>query len=213
MDYANRYLFFSRLAGRPSFSCLDAQATRLETARYSSSAGCHRKRGQSMDTPGSHRRRRVAAPGSSSGGPSKLRSYQQLALLEMLSMGAEVFGFRGAVWTGPRVVALVRHFLGISYHPGHMSRLLRRWGWSVQKPVRQAQQRDEAVIAQWPKQTWSQLKKSCNRRAYPRLYRRSRLLPITRGRPHLVAYRHSPGPQRSLLPRSLVRHQCHYPRR
>lgn len=77
----------------------------------------------------------------------------------MLRMGAETFGFRGAVWTGPRVVALARHFLGISYHPGHMSRLLRRWGWSVQKPVRQAQQRDQEVIAQWPDQTWPQLKK------------------------------------------------------
>ena len=65
----------------------------------------------------------------------------------MLSMGAEAFGFRGAMWTGPWVVALVRHFLGISYHPGHMSHLLRRWGWSVQKPVRQAQGRDEEVIA------------------------------------------------------------------
>ena len=106
-------------------------------------------------TEGVESLRRVPHPG----GPSKLRPYQQLALLEMLRMGAETFGFRGAVWTGPRVVALARHFLGISYHPGHMSRLLRRWGWSVQKPVRQAQQRDEEVIAQWPDQTWPQLKK------------------------------------------------------
>ncbi len=37
--------------------------------------------------------RRVPHPG----GPSKLRPYQQLALLEMLRMGAENFGFRGAV--------------------------------------------------------------------------------------------------------------------
>ena len=114
-------------------------------------------------TDGVESLRRVPHPG----GPSKLRSYQQLALLEMLSMGAEVFGFRGAVWTGPRVVALVRHFLGISYHPGHMSRLLRRWGWSVQKPVRQAQQRDEAVIAQWPKQTRPQLKKKRQPKSVP----------------------------------------------
>ena len=114
-------------------------------------------------TEGAEALRRVPRPG----GPSKLRPYQRLALLEMLSMGAEAFGFRGAVWTGPRVVALVRHFLGISYHPGHMSRLLRRWGWSVQKPVRQAQQRDEEVIAQWPKQTWPHLKKKRQQKSAP----------------------------------------------
>ena len=53
-------------------------------------------------TEGVESLRRVPHPG----GPSKLRPYQQLALLEMLRMGAETFGFRGAVWTGPRVVAL-----------------------------------------------------------------------------------------------------------
>ena len=64
-------------------------------------------------TKGIESLRRVLHPG----GPSKLRPYQQLALLEMLRMGAENFGFRGAVWSTPRVVALARHFLGISYHP------------------------------------------------------------------------------------------------
>ena len=48
--------------------------------------------------------RTVASPGA----PSRLKAWQQLALMEMLVLGAEAFGFRGAVWTGRRVTALIR---------------------------------------------------------------------------------------------------------
>jgi len=55
--------------------------------------------------------RSVSPPGA----PSRLKFWQQLALMEMLVIGAEAFGFRGAVWTGRRVTALIRHHLGIGY--------------------------------------------------------------------------------------------------
>tara|TARA_B100001013_G_scaffold21553_1_gene12068 strand:+ start:1095 stop:1577 length:483 start_codon:yes stop_codon:yes gene_type:complete len=96
------------------------------------------------------------------GAQSKLKPYQKLALCDMLLVGAEAFGFRGEVWTGPRLAALIRQYLGVSYHSDYIPRLLKRWGWSVQKPSRQAQQRDEEAIARWRTQTWPQLKKKPN---------------------------------------------------
>ena len=99
--------------------------------------------------------RRVPPPGL----PSRLQAWQKLALLEMLNAGAAAFGFRGALWTGRRVRALIQHYLGISYHPGHVTRLLKHWGFSLQKPARQARQRDEEAIARWRDETWPALKK------------------------------------------------------
>ena len=150
MGYDNTHLFSSRLARRPSSSCLDAQAARLETARYRLCSGRHRKCRQSMGSSRSHRGRRIPSPGASSWRSIQATAIPTISLARNAAYGRRKLRF-------PR--ALARHFLGISYHPGHMSRLLRRWGWSVQKPVRQAQQRDEEVIAQWPDQTWPQLKK------------------------------------------------------
>ena len=96
----------------------------------------------------------------STGGSLKLNPAQNLDLLEMLSFGAETFGFRDNAWTGLRVAALIQHFLGVTYHPGHVNRLLKQWGWSSHKSSRQTRQFDEEVIAHWSAWTWPHLKKT-----------------------------------------------------
>jgi len=47
------------------------------------------------------------------------------------------------------VAEVIRREFGVTYHPDHISRLLDRWGWSRQKPIRRARQRDEAAIQEW----------------------------------------------------------------
>jgi transposase len=37
-------------------------------------------------------------------------------------------------------------------------RLLRRLGWSVQRPARRASERDDAEIARWRAQEWPRIK-------------------------------------------------------
>jgi transposase len=46
---------------------------------------------------------------------------------------------------------------GVSYHPAHVSRLLKRVRLSLQKPSRRANQRDEEAIENWKNQRWPQL--------------------------------------------------------
>jgi transposase len=54
---------------------------------------------------------------------------QQLPAL--LARGAGDFGFTGDKWTTVRVAALLQQVFGVSYHPAHVSRLLRKHypGW------------------------------------------------------------------------------------
>jgi hypothetical protein len=46
----------------------------------------------------------------------------------------------------------------VRFHPGHVWRLLRRLGWSPQRPARRARERDEAEIARWREQEWPRIK-------------------------------------------------------
>jgi transposase len=73
--------------------------------------------------------------------------------------GAESFGFPGEVWTQPRVAALIRDQFGVSYGPSQVGRILKACGWSSQKPMHRATQRDEAAIRRWREERWPQIKK------------------------------------------------------
>ncbi len=91
-------------------------------------------------------------------GPTpKLTAEQRAQLPKLLAYGAEAYGFLGDVWTTKRVAALIKQEFGIRYHPAHVSRLLRAVGWSPQKPLRRATQRDEAAIARWTTARWPAL--------------------------------------------------------
>jgi transposase len=94
-----------------------------------------------------------------SGAPPKLTPEQRRQLLTLLAQGAEAFGFRGDLWTQPRIAQLIRRQFGVSYHPSQVGRILRASGWSRQKPVHRASQRDEAAIQRWREQEWPRLKK------------------------------------------------------
>jgi transposase len=107
--------------------------------------------------------RRHPAPGP----VPKLTAAQRARLPDILAQGAEAYGFVGQVWTTKRVAAMIKRAFGVSYHPAHVSRLLRREGLSVQKPIRRASQRDEAAIRVWQEETWPALRAKRARRGAP----------------------------------------------
>jgi transposase len=94
-----------------------------------------------------------------SGRPPRLSPAQQAQVLILLGQGATAFGFRGERWTCPRVAEVIRREFGVRYHPDHVSRLLDRWDWSRQQPIRRARQRDEAAIQAWREQRYPALVK------------------------------------------------------
>ena len=82
---------------------------------------------------------------------------QRAQLPALLAHGPEAYGFRGDVWTTKRVALVINRTFGVRYHPAHVSRLLRREGVSLQKPITRATQRDEAAIAAWQAERWPAL--------------------------------------------------------
>jgi transposase len=91
------------------------------------------------------------------GSAPRLSAEQRAQLPTLLAYGAEAYGFLGDVWTSKRVAAVIKQEFGVVYHRAHVSRLLRQIGWSVQKPIQRATQRDEQVIAQWTTERWPAL--------------------------------------------------------
>jgi transposase len=93
------------------------------------------------------------------GATPRLSEDQRARVPELLERGAQAHGFRGEAWTCERVAIVIRREFGVSYHPAHVSRLLKALSHSLQKPQRRADQRDEQAIEHWKEKRWPQLKK------------------------------------------------------
>ena len=98
---------------------------------------------------------RQPAPGAR----PRLSEQQRAKVPELLERGAEAHGFPGELWTCQRVAIVIRKEFGVSYHPAHVSRLLKALRQSLQKPQRRANQRDEQAIEHWKEKKWPSLKK------------------------------------------------------
>jgi transposase len=85
---------------------------------------------------------------------------ERLAEVESdLLKGARENGYASELWTLRRVAEVIERRTGVSYHPGHVWRVLRGLGWSRQKPARKAAERDEEKIEAWVKERWPDLKR------------------------------------------------------
>ena len=97
------------------------------------------------------------------GGPKpRLRREQIEQLPQLLNQGAEAYGFRGDVWTHARVATVIKQHFGVQFSLSHVGRLLQQIGWSRQKPVERASQRNEQAIERWRTEKWQELEKKPN---------------------------------------------------
>jgi putative transposase len=88
-------------------------------------------------------------------GPSpRLDERARARLGRLLDRGALAAGFATERWTLKRIVALIEREFGVHYHPRYLERPLKAHGFSVQRPATRAKERDELVIAAWPKREW-----------------------------------------------------------
>jgi transposase len=88
----------------------------------------------------------------------RLSAAELEAVDQALRKGPEAFGFDTDLWTLGRIAEVIERLTGVRYHPGHVWRLLRRLGWSPQRPARRAAERDEAEIARWRAEEWPRIK-------------------------------------------------------
>ena len=99
----------------------------------------------------------LAGPGRW-GRPSRLSDHDWQRVEQALLAGAQAHGFDTDLWTLPRIAEMIWRLTGVSYHPGHVWWLLRRYDWSPQRPARRARERDEAEIARWRAEEWPRIK-------------------------------------------------------
>ena len=92
------------------------------------------------------------------GKKGKLSSDELRQLIEELNKGCTVHGFEGEVWTRGRVGVVIERLFGIKYDPAHVGRLLKKAGWSLQRPSKQALQRSEERVEQWYKEDIGRIK-------------------------------------------------------
>lgn len=94
-----------------------------------------------------------------SGVQPKLERLQLKKVETALLKGPLQAGYPTDLWTLPRIAEIIKKETRVSYHPGHVSKILHALGWSSQKPVRRARERDEKAIAHWQKYTWPVIQK------------------------------------------------------
>ena len=58
---------------------------------------------------------------------------------------------------------VIEEEFGVSYHKGHVSRLLKELGWTPQMPIARAIQGDEREIERWRAEVWPRLKAQARR--------------------------------------------------
>lgn len=93
------------------------------------------------------------------GRPPELTAEEKRMIPDYLWHGAETYGFRGALWTCPRVQKVIELEFGVKYHRSHVARLLKELKWTPQQPIERATQRDETEIHRWRNEVWLEMKK------------------------------------------------------
>jgi transposase len=90
----------------------------------------------------------------------KVADDQLAAIEQALLEGALVHGFATDVWTLERIALVIQGLTGVALSNPSVWRLLRnRLGWTVQRPERQAKERDEEAIQHWVAHEWPRIKK------------------------------------------------------
>lgn len=103
--------------------------------------------------------------GQRSGRPAGLSESQCQTLRDILDSGPVAYGLETGIWTSALVSQIIHEEFRQNYHPGHVRKLLRRLGYSVQRPTTQLVQADLKQKRKWVRYTYPNLKKTQKPRA------------------------------------------------
>jgi transposase len=101
------------------------------------------------------KKKRSKAPGR----PSQLSAKQLARLEKELHKGAYAHGYAEDYWTLDRIGRLIWDKFAVRYHPSAVWHLMKRMGWSCQRPQRRSLARNEEAIRRWKRYVWPRVKK------------------------------------------------------
>ena len=98
--------------------------------------------------------------GHRSGRPAGLSEEQKNFLADIVESGPVAYGFNSGIWTSVMVRDVIDEEFGIAYHPGHVRKMLKGIGFSVQHPTISLAGADESKRNKWVRYTYPNLKKT-----------------------------------------------------
>jgi transposase len=93
------------------------------------------------------------------GRPAALTTANKQALEDIIDSGPLAYGYLSGVWTAPMIAQVIQEQFGVTYHPGHVCRLLHQLGFSVQRPKRKLVRANAQEQDRWHRYTYPNLKK------------------------------------------------------
>lgn len=97
--------------------------------------------------------------GHRSGRQPKLSDGDKERLWDIVESGPVAYGLNTGVWSSPIIAQLIEDEFDVSYHPGHVRKLLKSIGLSVQRPTTKLVQADLKQQNRWVRYTYPNLKK------------------------------------------------------
>ena len=77
------------------------------------------------------------------------------------------YGLDNGVWASPMIAWVIEEEFGVTYHPGHVRKLLHALDFSVQRPRRVLARADAVAQDRWHRRTYPQIKKKPTRKTGP----------------------------------------------
>ena len=102
--------------------------------------------------------------GHRSGRPTALSPTDRERLSDIVDSGPVAYGLQTGVWTSPIIARVIEDEFAVRYHPGHVRKLLKEIGFSVQRPAPSLMQADPKKQNKWTRYTYPNLKKKPGRK-------------------------------------------------
>lgn len=93
---------------------------------------------------------------------SRLSPKDERLIRKHILEGALSHGFSGDFWTLKRLTIGVKRWTNTTYEDRSVWHVVKRLGFSCQKPVKRARERDEKAVATWCAETWPKVKKGAS---------------------------------------------------
>jgi transposase len=98
--------------------------------------------------------------GHRSGRPKELSRAQLSQLDDIIDSGPVAYGFPSSIWTSPMIARVIEEQFAVHFHPGHVRKVLKALGFSVQRPRRKLAKADPVEQDRWQRYTYPRLKKN-----------------------------------------------------
>jgi transposase len=97
--------------------------------------------------------------GQRTGRPARISDVDKIILCDIIDSGPIAYGYQTGVWTSSIISEVINCEFGITYHPGHVRKLLQGFGFSVQSPTRLLAAADKEKKERWISISYPNLKK------------------------------------------------------